>query len=74
MTNNAPPEIREYTPEQRKLLGKAYRLILSWPRETTEQVQSTTCADEITASRKPILPPSVDATSLRKKSKASLHV
>ena len=64
MTNDAPPEIKEYTPEQRKLLVKAYRLILSWPRETTEQVQSTAYADEITASRKPILPPSVDVASL----------
>jgi len=62
--NDAPPEIREYNPEQRKLLGKAYRLILSWTRKTTEQVQSTTCSDEITASRKPILPPSIDVASL----------
>jgi hypothetical protein len=74
MTNNAPPEIREYTPEQRKLLGKAYRLILSWTRETTEQVQSNTFANEITASRKPILPPSIDVAPLRKKSKASPNV
>jgi len=33
VTNNPPPEPIEYTPEQRKLLGKAYRLILSWPRD-----------------------------------------
>ncbi len=33
MANSLPPETVEYTPEQRKLLGKAYRLILSWPRE-----------------------------------------
>ena len=26
-------ETTEYTPEQRRLLGKAYRLILSWERE-----------------------------------------
>ncbi len=26
-------ETTEYTPEQRRLLGKAYRLILSWKRE-----------------------------------------
>ena len=26
-------ETSEYTPEQRRLLGKAYRLILSWERE-----------------------------------------
>ena len=26
-------ETTDYTPEQRRLLGKAYRLILSWERE-----------------------------------------
>ncbi|MBI5841371.1 MAG: hypothetical protein HZB19_14840 [Chloroflexi bacterium] len=64
MTNDAPPEIKEYTPEQRKLLAKAYRLILSWPRKIAEQVQSTACSDEMTASRKPALPPSIDVASL----------
>ena len=30
---NPSTETTEYTPEQRRLLGKAYRLILSWERE-----------------------------------------
>jgi hypothetical protein len=62
--NDEPPEIKEYTPEQRKLLGKAYRMILSWPRKTAEQVQSTICSDEMTASRKPTLSPSIGVASL----------
>lgn len=33
MADNLHPETIEDTPEQRKLLGKAYRLILGWPRE-----------------------------------------
>ncbi len=41
MTNTPPSEPMEYTPEQRKLLGKAYRLILSWPRDN---VTGTTAA------------------------------
>jgi len=31
--SSAPPENSEFTPEQKKLLARAYRLILSWPRE-----------------------------------------
>lgn len=27
------PETQEYTPEQRRLLARAYRLILGWPRD-----------------------------------------
>ena len=29
-------ETTDYTPEQRRLLGKAYRLILSWEREDSK--------------------------------------
>ena len=38
----------EYTPEQRKLLAKAYRLILSWKREEPEVKASA-----LSAARKP---------------------
>jgi hypothetical protein len=31
----------QYTPEQRKLLGKAYRLILSWKREDPKRQLSS---------------------------------
>jgi hypothetical protein len=31
--SSLPPEITEFTPEQRKLLARAYRLILSWPHQ-----------------------------------------
>lgn len=59
MTNNLPPETMEYTPEQRKLLGKAYRLILSWPREKPVTTISTT-VDETLQSRKVTVRPSAN--------------
>ncbi len=40
--SSAPPETDEFTPEQKKLLAKAYRLILSWPRE--KKTESHPCA------------------------------
>jgi hypothetical protein len=64
MTNNAPPEIKEYTPEQRKLLAKAYRLILSWPREKTKPAETSSCSDERKVTRKTTLLPSMDMASL----------
>ncbi len=57
MTNNLPPEIVEYTPEQRKLLGKAYRLILSWPREKPVVPVSPNVAESL-QSRKVTVRPS----------------
>ena len=62
--NDALPEKREYTPEQLKLLGKAYRLILSWPRKTNGQVTSVTFNDEITDPREPSLQPRANEASL----------
>ncbi len=35
MNSNPPPEPAEYTPEQRRLLARAYRLILNWRRDDT---------------------------------------
>ncbi len=35
MNSNLPPERAEYTPEQRRLLARAYRLILRWRRDNT---------------------------------------
>jgi hypothetical protein len=68
MVNNNPPEPEEeeYTPEQRKLLARAYRLILSWPRENTEPAQTCLCSDKVTDTGKNTLLPSVDTTSLQK--------
>lgn len=31
--NISLPDTQEYTPEQRRLLARAYRLILNWPRD-----------------------------------------
>lgn len=64
MTNTAPPKIKEYTPEQRKLLAKAYRLILSWPREKTKPAEISSCSDERKVTRNPTLLPSMDMASL----------
>lgn len=64
MTNTAPPEIKEYTPEQRKLLAKAYRLILSWSREKTKPAETSSCSDESKVTRNPTLLPSMDMASL----------
>lgn len=64
MMNNAPPETEEYTPEQRKLLAKAYRLILSWPREKTEPAETSSYSNERKDTRKTALHPSVDVASL----------
>ena len=64
MMNNAPPETEEYTPEQRKLLARAYRLILSWPREKTESAEASACSNERKNTRKTALHPSVDVASL----------
>ncbi|CAG0995463.1 hypothetical protein ANAEL_02560 [Anaerolineales bacterium] len=64
MTNTAPPEIKEYTPEQRKLLAKAYRLILSWPREKTKPAETSSCSDESKVTRKTTLLPSMGMASL----------
>lgn len=33
MSSNPPAKKVEYTPEQRRLLARAYRLILSWYRD-----------------------------------------
>jgi len=74
MTNDAPPEIKEYTPEQRKLLAEAYRLILSWPREKTKPAETSSCSDESKVTRKPTLPTSIDVALFRKTGKASPHV
>ena len=51
MLNDALPEKKEYTSEQLKLLGRAYRLILSWPRKANGQVTSATNNYEITDPR-----------------------
>ena len=64
MTNDALPEIKEYTPEQRKLLARAYRLILSWPREKTKPAETSSCSDESKVTRKTTLLPSMDMASL----------
>lgn len=65
MVNNNPPEIEEYTPEQRRLLARAYRLILSWPRENTEPPQTCSCLDKATDTGKTTLLPGVDSASLQ---------
>ena len=66
MNNNPPePEEEEYTPEQCKLLARAYRLILSWPRENTEPAQTCLCSEKGTVTRKITLPPSDDSASLQ---------
>ena len=37
---NLKPEAEEFTPEQRRLLAKAYRLILSWKRDEPDSKSS----------------------------------
>ena len=34
------PEMQEYTPEQRRLLARAYRLILNWPRDEAQLAEA----------------------------------
>ena len=63
MMNNAPPETGEYTPEQRKLLGRAYRLILSWPREKTKSTETSSCSKKSTDTRKTTFHPSDNVAS-----------
>lgn len=37
MADSLPREKKEYTPEQRRLLGRAYRMILSWSNNKTSR-------------------------------------
>lgn len=64
MTDSTPPKTEEFTPEQRQLLGKAYRLILSWKREKPKPVENSSQSDKGTDTEKSALPPSVDADFL----------
>ena len=57
--STAPNSPSEYTPEQRKLLAKAYRLILSWKREEPD-ANSTA----FSAARKPRNSQSVSSSLL----------
>ncbi len=56
MANSLPPETVEYTPEQRKLLGKAYRLILSWPREKSVVTVSPNVDENLQSRRDTVRP------------------
>ena len=68
MTNTPPPDSIEYTPEQRKLLGKAYRLILSWPRDkATETLPAPTGDAKEEASSKDIIHPRDNAIARPRK-------
>jgi hypothetical protein len=68
VTNNPPAEPIEYTPEQRKLLGKAYRLILSWPRDkATETLPAPTGDAREEASPKDIVHPRDNANARPRK-------
>ncbi|MBI5351716.1 MAG: hypothetical protein HZB50_03665 [Chloroflexi bacterium] len=64
MMDSKPPEKEEYTPEQRKLLAKAYRLILSWPREKTEPDQTCSSSEPRADSRKTVRHPAARVSSL----------
>ena len=67
MTNNLPPETVEYTPEQRKLLGKAYRLILSWPREKSVVPVSPNVAESLQSRKVTVRPSENVILSLKEK-------
>jgi len=54
-----PSSSNEFTPEQRKLLAKAYRLILSWKREEPEKNRSA-----LSTARKPSKSRSVTSSLL----------
>jgi len=64
MLNSNPPENKEYTPEQRKLLARAYRLILSWPRAKTEPDQAYSSSESQSDSRKTVRYPTAGVSSL----------
>lgn len=64
MTNQTPPKTEEFTPEQRQLPGKAYRLILSWKREKPKPIENSSQSDKGTDMGKTALHPSVGADSL----------
>jgi len=46
---NPSIESTEYTPEQRRLLGRAYRLILSWERKEPKTEQRPSAEKTIPA-------------------------
>ena len=63
MRDSTPSKARAYTPEQRKLLGKTYRLILSWAKEKRKTHAAQVPTDEIITVGETTLRPSVDVNS-----------
>ncbi len=54
MTASSTPG--KYTPEQRRLLGQAYRMILSWGTRNKKAENTTTDAGQASYNKPPVMP------------------
>ena len=52
----ASPTSEKYTPEQRRLLGQAYRMILGWGMRTKKVEAKASDARQASVTKPPVMP------------------